>query len=294
MTAKIALIGDVHSCWNQFDTDTFNTSDYQYLFFTGDLPRIVGGIPDAKKLAAINKPGIMVPGNHDAATLVQFFAELKDYPLLCKLAGLGQADRVKRIQKALGNIALGGYSIHPLPQIGPHHACIVARPHSMGGNRLYFQPYLQKHFGIADLQQSQNRLFELVEMAPQNLIFLAHNGPFGLGAATTDPYGCDFDPRLGDFGDKDLQAAVKYAQSRGKNVLAVVAGHMHHHLKGSNNKGRNWWVKQEDVLYINAARVPRIFKRDGKTWHHHISLNIDHNVNCDEVLITPDRTKQPH
>lgn len=290
MSLKIALIGDVHSFWSDFDTQYFNESDYDLILFTGDLPRLVGGAADAKNISNITKPGIVVPGNHDSATIPQFLAELKNYPLLCKLTGFGQSARVNRIAKALGHLELGGYSIHPLSAETMEAACIVARPHSMGGDRLYFQSYLNNRFGVSTLEQSQELLCSLVDKGPDSLIFLAHNGPSGLGNAATDPWGCDFDPRLGDFGDKDLRFAVDYAKSQGKTVLAVVAGHMHHHLKGASEaekKGRNWQVVKEDVLYINAARVPRIFRQESKTFHHHVALTLGNKVRCEEVLVSP-------
>lgn len=294
MSFKIALIGDMHSFWSPFDTEFFNTSDYEYLFFTGDLPRIVGGVADARKLAEVNKPGIVVPGNHDGATIPQFLAELKNYPQLCRVTSLGQTSRVKQIAKALGDLEMGGFSIHPLNQLGDEYACIVARPHSMGGDRFYFQAFIERQFGVATLQDSQALLFRLIDKAPDNLIFLAHNGPSGLGSKPTDPWGCDFNPRLGDFGDPDLRAAIDYAKQQGKQVLAVVAGHMHHHLKGADHaheKGRTWCVRDNGVLYINAARVPRIFRRNGRVWHHHIALSIADSASCEEVLVSPDGEK---
>lgn len=290
MPLKLALIGDIHSFWTDFDTDYFNQSDYDILLFTGDLPKLVGGVPDAKKLSKLTKPGIVIPGNHDACTIPQFLAELKNWQSLCKLTSIGQASRVKRLQKALGPLQLGGYSIHPL---NDDTACIVARPHSMGGDRMYFTSYLKSQFGVASINDSTNKLCRLIDEAPKNLIFLAHNGPAGLGQKPTDIYGCDFNPALGDFGDEDLKQAVNYAKNQKKNVKAVVAGHMHHHLKGANEehkKGRYWNQVKDDVLYINAARVPRIFKTDknninSPVVHHHICLTIGENTIFEEMLL---------
>ena len=296
MTLKIALIGDVHSFWTEFDTDYFNKSDYNYLFFTGDLPKIVGGVPDAEKLSELTKPGIVIPGNHDAATIPQFLAELKNIPFLSKLTSGGQASRVNKIRDALGELELGGYAVHSMNDVDVDLACITARPHSMGGDRLYFKDYLEQEFGISSMEESRDLLCRLVDSAPKKIIFLAHNGPFGLGDEPTDPWGCDFNPALGDFGDKDLELAVEYAKQQGKQVLAVIAGHMHHYLKGASEelkKGRNWHVRKDGVLHINAARVPRIFKGGDKSQenrsdiHHHIALTISDTVECEEVLVTP-------
>ena len=37
MTVKLAVIGDVHLHFNQFDVDYFNTSNYDLILFVGDL-----------------------------------------------------------------------------------------------------------------------------------------------------------------------------------------------------------------------------------------------------------------
>lgn len=290
MSFKIAIIGDVHSFWTEYDTQYFNDSDYDLLLFTGDLPRIVGGVKDAALLAELTKPGILIPGNHDAATVPQFLAELKNYQWLCRLTATGHSLRVNRIANALGHIEMGGFSLHPIAGLGTDYACILARPHSMGGDRLYFSSYIKKRFGVTSLEDSKNLLCKLIDEAPKNLLFLAHNGPHGLGTEPTDPWGCDFDPKLGDFGDRDLSAAIEYAKEQGKNILAVIAGHMHHHIKGiphSEQKGRDWCVQKDSVMHINAARVPRIFKQNDETWHHHIELNVGESVVCSEVLTSP-------
>ena len=53
-------------------------------------------------------------------------------------------------------------------------------------------------------------------------------------------------------------------------MLAVVAGHMHHRLKGGGE--RRWLVERAGVLYVNAARVPRI---DGDGRRYHVRLETD-------------------
>jgi len=77
---------------------------------------------------------------------------------------------------------------------------------------------------------------------------------------------------------------VRYARARGKNVRAVIAGHMHHHLKGGGQ--RRWRVERDGTLYLNAARVPRIFPRGGRTLRHHVELVLDADrVMAREVLL---------
>ncbi len=41
----------------------------------------------------------------------------------------------------------------------------------------------------------------------------------------------------------------------------------------------------DGIHYVNAARVPRIFEKDGRTVHHHIRLTInDNSVTVSEQL----------
>ena len=115
------------------------------------------------------------------------------------------------------------------------------------------------------------------------MIFLAHNGPTGLGTSRSDLWGCDFRREEGDFGDEDLALAITYARELGKRVLAVVAGHMHHRLRGGGK--RRWYERKDGILYVNAARVPRIFEELGHAYHHHVDLTIDGDeVEAIEVL----------
>ena len=176
----------------------------------------------------------------------------------------------------MGQVQVGGYSVHSVPGAADV-AVLVGRPFAMGGSVLHCQPQLQGQFGVGTMAESAARLCQLVEQAPQQrLIFLAHNGPTGLGSTRESIWGNDFHPDEGDFGDADLQEAIDFAQAYGKTVLAVVAGHMHHHVKREGN--RTWHLVQNGIHYINAARVPRIFEQNGRTHHHHIRLTIGDDV----------------
>src|SRR5699024_1861900 len=136
----------------------------------------------------------------------------------------------------------------------------------------YYRGYLKRHYGVANFEASSDRLKALVDQAPERLIILAHNGPAGLGAHPDAPFGSDFNPAYGDFGDPDLRNAIDHARANGRRVLAVVAGHMHHrNLK--TKAERETWAHDGATLYINAARVPRM-RRDG-SHRHHIALHIN-------------------
>lgn len=277
MTMRLAIVGDVHGCWDQTDTDYFNRKKYHALLCTGDLPPLIGSLPTARRLAKLQLPAYMIPGNHDATTALQFLSELKHLPRLASLFSLGHERREARLQQALGPVKLVGYSLDILNLGKKSIGLIGGRPYSMGGDRLYFSTYLKRRHGITSFEDSARKLCALVDQAPQDIIFLSHNGPAGLGSARDDIWGCDFRGSGGDFGDPDLRTAIDHATTHGKRVHAVVAGHMHHRLKGGDGGERHsWQVQEKGVLYINAARVPRIrYHADGQP-HHHIALTLDH------------------
>jgi uncharacterized protein (TIGR04168 family) len=117
----------------------------------------------------------------------------------------------------------------------------------------------------------RDRLRDLVDRsATEHLLFLAHNGPTGLGMTPRDPWGRDFGGETGDWGDDDLSDAVAYARERGRRPLAVIAGHMH----WSDARPRRWCVEHAGTLYINAARVPRVFDVNGGTNRLHLALTL--------------------
>lgn len=284
MSLRLALIGDVHGCWVDADTEYFNSAGYGAVLFVGDLPPLIGSLPTARKLSALRVPVYLIPGNHDATTAPQFLAELRHHSTLAALFSFGHERREERLRRALGAVKLVGYSLDTLRWNGKPLGLIAARPYSMGGDRLYFSAYLKRRHGVASFEDSSAKLRALVDRAPQDVLFLSHNGPAGLGSQRDDIYGCDFRSTGGDFGDPDLRAAIDYACAQGKRVHAVVAGHMHHGLKGGGGQRRQWQITKDDVLCINAARVPRIRRRDGL--RHHIALTLDEQgVRADAIWL---------
>ena len=65
--------------------------------------------------------------------------------------------------------------------------------------------------------------------------------------------------------------------------MAVIAGHMH--LRTKQGTERPWKLEIDGTLYINAARVPRIFSDSNDVYRHHIALTIDgEGISAEEVL----------
>lgn len=272
---KLAVIGDVHHAFNEVDTAYFNASDHEAVLFTGDIYNysLQRGLRAAAELAELAKPALLVPGNHDAIHPAQLAAEITQRTSLIRLTSMGHMKRVRDLREAVGGVQVGGYMTHRLKE---NLDVITGRPHSMGGSAISFAPHLADAYGVVTLEDSVNKLKRCVdESDAANIVFLAHNGPTGLGERRNDLWGCDFRREEGDFGDLDLRMAIDYALAQKKRVLAVIAGHMHHRIRGGGR--RNWYERRDGVLYVNAARVPRIFEERGGIFHHHVDLLIEND-----------------
>ena len=294
---QLAVIGDVHRSWTDADNAHFDASSYAGVLFVGDLPslRHAGIWEVAGQIGRLQRPAWLIPGNHDATSFAALLAEVAGARLVHPAAGLAMKARVAKLREVLANVQMVGYSHHTLREIGggavgaegPESlGLIAARPHAMGGG-FSFGAYLAAAFDVRTMAESTARLCEVVDACPHDrLIFLAHNGPAGLGAEHDAIFGADFRRDGGDWGDPDLTAAVAHAKARGKHVLAVVAGHMHHRTK--QRKLRPWRLERDGVLYINAACVPRVFKHEGQRVRHHVRLTIEGTSCTVAAVLVPD------
>lgn len=257
----LAVVGDVHRAWGAEDNAAFAASDVDGVLFVGDLPDALhGGLLDtARALSGVGRPAVMVPGNHDGPRLMAVWREatpLGGAGWMGRLADDFPA-RMATLAAALHPVALGGYSLHGFGAA----TVVVGRPHAMDGRRLCFARRLAA-YGVESLATSAAKLRSLVDEAASGpLVFLAHNGPRGVGGGRDAPW------HLGplDLGDPDLADAVGHARATRSGPIAVVAGHFH---RGRRRRGI---VEQDGVLYVNAAEVPRI--RDGR--RHHVRLQCD-------------------
>ncbi len=279
---RIAVIGDIHGFWDAADTHYFNHSDYDVILFVGDLPRLTGGLDVAREISRLQKPAWFIPGNHDGCTALQLLSEIKGWKRLCGLTAQGMAGRVSKLASALGDVRLCAYEQFDLADgLG----LVAARPHAMGPDRFYYANHTQRRYGVNSFATSATKLKALVDASPKNIVFLAHNGPSGLGDRAEDLWGCDFSPDYGDFGDPDLRAAIDYANTSGHQVLAVLAGHMH--LRSKTGGRRSPAKLQDGCLYINAAEVARI--RSGGARRHHVQLIIySKTVQAKQMWVSPE------
>lgn len=276
MTARLAVVGDVHLRFDDEDVRRFNAAGYDLVLFVGDLAGYSHrrGLGVARTIARLTCPAVVLPGNHDGVHPAQLGAEVAGIGSLSDALSAVQARRVEELRRALGAVPLVGYTVVEHRGGAVDLSLVCARPHSMGGPGLAFARYLGNAHGVATLEQSAARLRELIDGAGSDrLVVLAHNGPTGLGSRRSDIWGCDFRRQEGDFGDPDLRDALDHARRCGRRVVAVLAGHMHHRLRGGG--ARRWCVERDGTLFVNAARVPRIFERDGRLVRHHVAVEID-------------------
>jgi uncharacterized protein (TIGR04168 family) len=271
---RIAVLGDLHGCFDGEDAAALDARGVDLVCVVGDL----GGalhldtLAVARRLAALRTPAVAIPGNHDATSPLGVLAEALGVGRARPGAGRRGALRADALRRALGPVVLGGYSLHPAPAHGV--TVIAARPHAMEPRWLPFAPALDARFGVSTLTESGGRLCSLVDRAEGDLVFLAHNGPAGLGAGPRAP----FSLRGRDLGDPDLALALAHARRRGRRVRAVVAGHLHH--RGAD---RDWHVVHEGVVVVNAARVPR-WAPDGR---HHVELDLGADPVAVRAIVLP-------
>jgi uncharacterized protein (TIGR04168 family) len=268
--AKVALIGDLHSSWDAADTKYFNASDYELLLFTGDLgsrgPE--RGVEVARALSRLVRPTLVMLGNNDAAEHARITAELSYQQGRARLLHGAPSWR-----PGVVGVRACGLDAHRFDLAGLDLTVIAARPFAMGNSHFSSPDALRASYGVGSIAECSARLETLVDRAQtEHLIFLAHNGPRGFGAEPDAPWGRDFHPDAGDWGDADLAQAIEHAPTGSVRVLAVVAGHMHWQLRSGGE--RRWQVERDGVLYVNAARVPRIVRSDERKRHHHVALEL--------------------
>jgi len=279
---RLAVVGDVHLAFGPADVAHLDAQGYDAILFVGDLSGYArrGALRVARYVRSLKTRAFVIPGNHDTAGAPQLFAEVMQNETAIQMLGAGQRERVDELRALLSPAELVGYSMHRLGNL----TMIAGRPHSFGGPRLAFRPYLTEAFRVSTLEASAARLRWLIDdVRDERLLFLAHNGPTGLGDRRDAIWGCDFRRSEGDFGDPDLESAIQHARTKGKRVVAVIAGHMHHALKGRGT--RQWLEERDGTLYVNAARVPRVFREHGREKRHYVEVVIDRDrATAKEVL----------
>ncbi|KAL8145318.1 uncharacterized protein LOC141706921 isoform X2 [Apium graveolens] len=236
-SVRIAVVGDVHDYWNlEEDTKALELLKPDLVLFTGDFgneenAKLVKSIADL----TIAKAAIM--GNHDAWNTSKFSSRKKDDVQL-------QLDW--RLDFPTLKLSVVG-----------------GRPFSTGGDRLFRPKLLSKRYGIRSMEESAKRIYKSALGTPEDhsIIFLAHNGPTGLGSEVNDICGRDWTFEGGDHGDPDLADALSQLKETAKlSVPLVVFGHMHKKLADGNGLRKMVVVGDDNSIYLNGAIVPRVIK----------------------------------
>ncbi|MET0285040.1 MAG: metallophosphoesterase [Polyangiales bacterium] len=269
-------MGDLHGHWDDWDARYFSAADYDLVLVTGDLGSgsSDNGVRIARSLGRMSKRALVMPGNNDVQYVARIAAELGHQRGLLSLL---------RRDEGAGQVHLCGYSLHTFELAGRALTVLAARPYSRGGPDLTYGNELAARFGVTSMEDSTRKLCALVDaVETPELIVLAHNGPTGLGDRATDPWGRDFSPEQGDWGDPDLRHALDHARHRDKRVLAVIAGHMHTRTHAGL---RTWCIERDGTSFINAARVPRIWEENSGVVRHHVALELGETSEVREVLV---------
>lgn len=286
--ATIGVIGDVHLHWDDEDIAFFNAGGYDLLLFVGDLAGYtqIRGLRVARALRKLDVPAMCIPGNHDGLHAFQLGAEIAPRAHRFRNAFCrGQTRRCRNLDRALGHVEMLAYSRRRVAPGGVPLNIVVGRPHSIGGKRPACIRYLEQAFGVDSMETSTAILKSLIDQCDDApILFLAHNGPSGLGDRADSIWGCDFRRKEEDWGDRDLEEAVRHANRKGRKVLAAVAGHMHRKTK--SGKRRPGQVQKDGILYVNAAEVPRHRTINGRKERHHVRLRLTANsVTAEDVWV---------
>ncbi|WP_353932849.1 TIGR04168 family protein [Okeanomitos corallinicola TIOX110] len=253
-TLKIAVIGDVHDQWEVEDGIALKHLGVDLALFVGDFGN--ESVDVVRAIASLDIPKAVVMGNHDAwYTATEWGRKKCPYDRT-------KEDRVQAQLDLLGSTHVG-FSKLDFPDW--NLTVVGGRPFTWGGSEWRFADICKQRYGIGTLEQSTEKIVEVVKSAAcDNIIFLGHNGPSGLGDRPEDPCGKDWHPIGGDFGDPDLAAAISQTLTMNKNVALVTFGHMHRNLRHTKKVFRKAIVTSpEGTIYLNAANVPRIIEKDG-------------------------------
>src|SRR5688572_1669869 len=218
---KLAIVGDLHGHFTDDDVHYFNRSDYDLLLFVGDMGSGTrkDGVSIIRLVARLKKPTLIMPGNNDAPHLPDLAAELTYQA--------GRREILQALGKARSSWVIPvGYSAHPLLTPFGEITLICGRPLAQGGSGISFADTLERVHGVGTRDVSLAKYRHLVADArTRRLLFLAHNGPTGLGESEDALWARDFPAPEGrehefpkDFGDDDLRGALEYSELLDKEV----------------------------------------------------------------------------
>jgi uncharacterized protein (TIGR04168 family) len=247
---KIAVVGDIHEQWEPEDGIALQRLGVDLVLFVGDFGN--ESVAIVRAIAALDLPKAVILGNHDAWYTASEWGRRK-----CPY-DRQQEDRVQQQLDLLGHAHVGyGYLDFPALNL----SVVGGRPFSWGSSDWKNADFYRDRYGIENFAQSTARIAQsAAATSSEVVIFLGHNGPFGLGDRPTDPCGKDWHPAGGDYGDPDFAEAIAQTRLLDKQIPLVAFGHMHHHIRHTNEMRRSIVASPTGPIYLNAAAVPRIVK----------------------------------
>ncbi|MCU0547630.1 MAG: TIGR04168 family protein [Oscillatoriaceae cyanobacterium Prado104] len=250
---KIAVIGDVHDAWEAEDGEALKHLGVDLALFVGDFGN--ESVEVVRAIASLDIPKAVVFGNHDAwYTATDWGRSQCPYDRT-------RENWVKQQLDLMGEAHVG-YSKRDFPELNV--TVVGSRPFTWGGPEWKYNDFYSEWFGVESFEESARLIAGAAAEADcENVIFLGHTGPTGLGEAAEDPCGRDWKPLGGDWGDPDFAEAIDRTIGSGKHVPLVTFGHMHHKLRHRKKELRkSLSVSAGGTVYVNAASVPRIIDRE--------------------------------
>ncbi|MBE9222648.1 TIGR04168 family protein [Cyanobacterium stanieri LEGE 03274] len=273
---KVAVIGDIHDQWNSLDHQILKFLEVDLVLLVGDFGNesleVVGHV------ARLEIPKAVVLGNHDAwYSATKWGRKKSPYDH-------NKEDRVQQQLDLLGCSHVG-YGRLDFAHLGL--SVVGSRPFSWGGSKWKCEDFYAQRYGVSSFDDSSQRIFEQCKQTTQsNVIFVGHNGPFGLGANPEDTCGKDWNPIGGDFGDPDFQGAIALSRQLDKTISLVTFGHMHHRLRHTKARLRTIINRdQHNTIYLNAASTPRIQEKQGIKAHNYSIVTYENNQITDISLL---------
>jgi uncharacterized protein (TIGR04168 family) len=254
ITLKIAVVGDVHDQWEVEDGLALKHLGVDLVLFVGDFGN--ESVEVVRAIASLEIPKAAVMGNHDAWYTATEWGRRK-----CPY------DRTKEdwVQEQLDLLGSAHVGYGKLDFPDWNLTVVGGRPFSWGGPDWKYTDICKERYGVSSFDESAAKIIQAVKAAAgENIIFVGHNGPSGLGDRPEDPCGKDWHPIGGDFGDPDLAVAISQSLTMGKTVSLVTFGHMHLNLRHTKKVQRKAVFRSpEGTIYLNAATVPRIVQENG-------------------------------
>ncbi|MBD2296462.1 TIGR04168 family protein [Anabaena sphaerica FACHB-251] len=254
ITLKIAVIGDVHDQWEVEDGIALKHLGVDLVLFVGDFGN--ESVDVVRAIASLDIPKAAVMGNHDAwYTATEWGRKKCPYDRTKEDWVQEQLDLLGSAQVGYGKLDFPDWNL----------TVVGGRPFTWGGPEWRFADICKERYGVSSLEESADKIVQVVKSVTcENIIFLGHNGPSGLGDRPEDPCGKDWHPIGGDFGDPDLAEAISQSLNMKKTVSLVTFGHMHRTLRHTKKLQRKAVFRSpEGTIYLNAATVPRIVEENG-------------------------------